>query len=147
MNCPNCNAIVNENDTICKSCGASLSSINSPVDNNPSEAATLAPITPSVPKNNGMAIASMVLGIVSIPLICCCYIGVATGILAVIFGFLSGNKIKESNGAEKGEGMALAGIILGFSAIGLAAVLIIIGLATGETFDLREWERFQQEFN
>jgi hypothetical protein len=75
-----------------------------------------------VPKNNGMAIASLVLGILWI-----CSVG---SILAVIFGYMAKKQIKESGGVEQGDGMATAGIVLGW--IGIAfLILYLIGLAVG----------------
>ena len=55
------------------------------------------------------------------------------GILAVIFGFVARSQIKRSNGTQRGSGMALAGIILGF--VWLAASVTVGGLAAGGVFD------------
>jgi hypothetical protein len=70
------------------------------------------------PKNDGMAIAALVLGIISV---CGSFI---PAVLAIIFGFISRNKINNSGGALKGSGMSLAGIILGF--IGIVTTIIAI---------------------
>lgn len=80
-------------------------------------------------KTNAFAISSLVLGIVSVPLICCCYIGIIPGILAVIFGFIAKKQIGSSAGKEKGDGMALAGLILGFCTIGFVILFIILSVA------------------
>ncbi len=61
-----------------------------------------------------MAVASLVLGVLF------CF-GV-TAILAVIFGNVALGKIADSNGTEKGKGLAIAGIVLGWAGI----VLIIL---------------------
>ena len=42
---------------------------------------------PMKPKTNSFALASLILGIVSLPLLCCCFAGVITAILAIIFRF------------------------------------------------------------
>lgn len=68
---------------------------------------------------NGMAIASMVLGIVWL-------YGVGS-ILALIFGYISRKQIAASGGRQKGSGMAMAGIVLGW--IGCATLTLIIILA------------------
>jgi hypothetical protein len=68
------------------------------------------------PTNNGLAIASLVTGILGV--ICCGYF---TGIPALILGIIARNQIRASGGAQKGDGMALAGIILG-------AVGIVFGI-------------------
>jgi hypothetical protein len=69
------------------------------------------------PANNGMAIASMVLGIVWIY-----WIG---SVLAVVFGFIALNQIGKRN--ESGRGMAIAGLVLGFVGIAILLILIIAG--------------------
>lgn len=76
--------------------------------------------TPYAPTQgtNGLAIASMVLGILWIY-----WIG---SILAVIFGFVAMSQIKERS--QGGKGMATAGLILGF--IGLGTLVLVILLVT-----------------
>jgi hypothetical protein len=66
---------------------------------------------------NGLAIASMVLGIVWVY-----WIG---SILALIFGFVARKQIRARG--QKGEGMAIAGIVLGF--VGVATLILVIILA------------------
>ena len=66
---------------------------------------------------NGLAIASMVLGIVWV-----WWIG---SILALIFGFVARKQIKERG--QKGDGMAIAGIVLG--CVGAATLILFIILA------------------
>jgi hypothetical protein len=65
-----------------------------------------------------MAVASLVLGILF------CF--VVTGILAVIFGNLALNRIDASQGTERGRGLAIAGIVLGW--IGIAVTLLLPSL-------------------
>ena len=69
-------------------------------------------------RTNGLAVAAMVLGILWI-----WWIG---SVLAVIFGHVSLNHIKRSNGAERGRGMAIAGLVLGY--IGVATLILVIAL-------------------
>jgi len=69
------------------------------------------------PQNDGKAIASLVLGILS--LVGC--FGALAGIPAVILGFLAKRDIARSQGAIGGDGLALGGIITG----GLSTVLSI----------------------
>jgi hypothetical protein len=76
---------------------------------------------PAAPKNNGLAIASLVCSILGL----CCGVG---GVLGVIFGFVARGQIKRSGGAQQGSGLALAGIIVGFVVIALAAVGLLIVL-------------------
>ena len=48
-------------------------------------------------------------------------------ILAIIFGHLSVSEIRKSAGRLKGEGMAIAGLVLGY--VGLAAIPVILIIA------------------
>jgi Domain of unknown function (DUF4190) len=77
---------------------------------------------PSTSKTNGLAIASLVLGIIP-----CTGI---TSILAIVFGFIARNQIQQSSGAQQGSGMALAGIILGFVWIGISVIYWIAVIAS-----------------
>lgn len=83
------------------------------------------------PSGKGFAIASLVLGIVSV---CTCCGGLLPSVLGLIFGIISKSKQSENNG------MAIAGIIL--SSIGIVVSLIfiammIIGSAQGDQVNLR----------
>ena len=60
---------------------------------------------PPAPKTNGLAIAALVLSVL--------WLGGLGSILAVIFGISSRHSIKKSQGQEAGEGLALAGLIIG----------------------------------
>jgi hypothetical protein len=78
---------------------------------------------PAVPKNNGFALASLILGIAGVTI--CCWTLIPQ-ILAVVFGFMGKKKIEESNGLEQGQNFAKIGTILGFVGIGLCVVLWIV---------------------
>lgn len=73
---------------------------------------------------SGFAVASLVLGI----LLCTSPFG---GILAVIFGNLALARIDASEGAMRGRGLAIAGIVLGWVQIGLTAIAAGAWLAYG----------------
>lgn len=76
------------------------------------------PLPPGVQKTtNGLAIASMVLGIVWVY-----WIG---SILALIFGYIAKGQINQSVGRQGGRGMAIAGIVLGWVGIGFLCLAII----------------------
>jgi len=70
----------------------------------------------------GMGIASLILGILSIPLCICSWIDIPFSILAIVFGFVS-----RAQGGPRGT--ATAGIICGFASLFLVAVLIILALS------------------
>jgi len=75
-------------------------------------------------KTPGLAIASLVMGIFSL-------YGLGS-ILAIIFGIISLNKIKKDKNL-KGEGFAIAGIVLGIVGIIVLTILLTI-FYVGETF-------------
>jgi hypothetical protein len=69
---------------------------------------------------NGLAVAALV---------CSCAGWLLLGlpcVLGIIFGFVARGQIKRSNGHQQGEGMALAGIIVGFSLIALFILFVIV---------------------
>lgn len=73
---------------------------------------------PSLRKNSGLAIASLVLGLLGL---CCPFF--LPSIAAIVCGHIARGKIKSSGGALEGAGLALAGLILGY----LTVVLSVIG--------------------
>jgi len=79
---------------------------------------------PRPTKTNGLAIASMVLGILWVY-----WIG---SILALVFGYVAKSQIDQSGGAQTGRGMAVAGIVLGWVGVGLLVIFIIAVASTAE---------------
>jgi hypothetical protein len=80
--------------------------------------------TPYEPKKtSGYAIASLVLGIVGLPIICPLLI---PSVLAVVFGFMARKDIRQKG--HGGDGMALAGLITGFIGIAAAIIAIVVGI-------------------
>lgn len=69
---------------------------------------------------NGMAVASLVLGIVWLY-----WIG---SILALVFGYIARKQIDESNGTQQGRGMAVAGIVLGWVGVGFLTLFVFAAL-------------------
>ncbi|MGH9103698.1 MAG: DUF4190 domain-containing protein [Acidimicrobiales bacterium] len=73
---------------------------------------------------NGLGVAALVLGIISLPGIITIVVGVVLGILAIIFGAIGVRR------AHRGEatnvGMAIAGIVTG--AIGLIVSVVIVAI-------------------
>ena len=74
------------------------------------------------PTTNGLAVASLVLGIIWIY-----WIG---SILALIFGYNAKGQIDRSNGMQSGRGLAVAGIVLGWVGVGTLALVLIVALIT-----------------
>jgi len=85
------------------------------------------PPGPALPVTNGLAIASMVCGILSIVFFCFCG-GIFFGIPAVICGHLGLSALNQPENVQQGRGMAIAGLICGY--IGLA--FFVIGMLSGE---------------
>jgi hypothetical protein len=77
-------------------------------------------------KTAGSAVASMVLGIMSLAT---CILGIFFAIPAVICGHVAKGKIKASQGTLGGDGMALAGLILGYIGIGLTVTIYPLWVA------------------
>ena len=74
--------------------------------------------TPQSSQTNGMAIAALITSFF-------------VSILGIILGFVALNQIKTSG--EQGRGLALAGIIIGFVAVGITVLIIIISVAAAAT--------------
>lgn len=79
------------------------------------------------PKNNGLAIASMVNGIVGMAFFWTIVLGVCS-ILGVVFGHLALTQMK--TGLYQGRGMAIAGLVLGYISLGFwILIFLIAGIA------------------
>jgi hypothetical protein len=87
--------------------------------------------TPSASKPAGLAITSMVLGIVSL-LFCIWYVAIPCGILAIVFGIIAGNKAKAGEGG--GAGMAKAGFIMGCIGLAIDIIIVILIFTVGLAF-------------
>jgi len=77
----------------------------------------------TAPSTNGLAVASLVLG--------CLFCLMITGILAVIFGNVALSQIQRSQGAQRGRGLAIAGIVLGWVGVAIIAALAFTWLGYG----------------
>lgn len=136
MLCPNCSAAVTQGQRFCDNCGIRLGADVASPDVQPLNAPSgQPPIPPPVPvqpgayqsqpgmyappvvPNSNMAIISLVAGVlawVALPLI--------GALVAVICGHLARKEISESGGRLTGQGLALAGLILGYVQLALAAL-------------------------
>ncbi len=115
MTCSKCGATLADNSRFCANCGNSLGA-----------QAPVSPVAPPPPvsgpiaaqQTSGKAIASLILGIINVfPL----------SVIAIILGHLSLSEIKKSAGRLKGQGLAIAGLILGY--LGLVAIPFIVIVA------------------
>ena len=89
-----------------------------------------------LPRSNGMATASLILGVTALvsDFCCCCCLGPFASLLAIIFGHVALYQIRRSQGMEAGDGLAIAGLVTGY--VGLLiqvfiAILYFIGLCIG----------------
>ena len=78
---------------------------------------------------NGLAVASLVLGIISIPM---CFLFIP-GLLAVVFGIVALSQIG-GNPGQAGRGQAIAGLVLGI--ISLLFIVLAIVFAGDASFDI-----------
>ena len=70
-------------------------------------------------KTNGLAIASLICS--------CAGLFFVPAIPGIVLGFVARAQIKRSNGAQRGDGLAIAGILVGFGWL----VLLALGIALG----------------
>jgi len=112
MFCPQCGMENAEEATTCSGCGSSL---QMPPPDVPQRVYVPAPPT------SNMALVSLIMGILgwlALPII--------GSVLAVIFGHAALGEIDRSAGQLGGRGMAQAGLILGYVALGLSVLSIIL---------------------
>jgi len=76
----------------------------------------------SVAQTSGMAIASLVMGIAGWTLF-----PLLGSILAVVFGYAARREIRRQPEQLTGDGLAIAGLVLGWAMIGLSVVGLILG--------------------
>ena len=78
----------------------------------------------SPPRTSGLAITSLILGLVGFFIGWCCCVGVLLCLLGIIFGHVAQAQISRQPQLWTGKGMAIAGYVLGY--VGLALYLVIL---------------------
>ena len=86
------------------------------------------PTSGSGQKTNVLAIVSLVSGILALLTCGGCFV---VSIAAIVTGVMGRNQIRDSNGLEKGDGLALGGLITGGVGLVLGLGVLIISLAAG----------------
>lgn len=114
--CPNCSRPIDDLAQFCNFCGKGLTGAPP----------TPAPAYPPQPfsgqaETSGKAIASLICGIL-------CFF-LPASIIAIVMGHISLSEIKKSAGRLKGQGMAMAGLVLGYIGISIISILIIAAIA------------------
>ena len=122
MFCSKCGLTLNAGDTVCKTCGQPNDNVqNAQQTQNFNNQTT--PYThysqPQQVGGAGMAIASMVLGIISLVGFCAWYVAIPCAIVGIILGLVSLSR------KARGRGMAIAGVVTGAVGIALAIIIVI----------------------
>ncbi len=119
MKCPYCGEMLADGSQFCARCGNRLVSATAVAGAPGGVGTPAAGYAPTgVQTTSGKAIASLILGIlVFIPF---------SAVAAIILGHLALSEIKKSAGRLKGQGLATAGLILGYAEIALIPVILII---------------------
>ncbi|MBW6432565.1 DUF4190 domain-containing protein [Actinoplanes hulinensis] len=89
--------------------------------------------------DNNQGLIAMILGIVSIPALCCFYLGVPLAIAAIVLGFLGKQKAEQGRATNRGQ--AIAGIACGGAALVLTVVFVILGLVL-QDFNPQDFQNF-----
>src|SRR6204780_4478782 len=114
MFCSSCGNEVPTGERFCRVCGKEVSVGGVP-------APTLAPAAEGTvfpAQTSGKAVTSLVCGLF--------LFAFPFSILAIIFGHLGVSEIRRSAGRLKGEGIAIAGLILGYVGLAIIPVILII---------------------
>lgn len=81
-------------------------------------------------ETNGLAIASLICGILSIIFCFCCCWGIPFNILSIVFGIIALSQIKRQP-SQTGRGMAIAGIVLGILSLLLGIIMTLFYFSLG----------------
>jgi hypothetical protein len=120
MNCTNCGTPLANDSSFCAACGtpkgaAPAAPVQPTVVNNTPYTANTAPVA----QQNGLAIASMVVSLMTF-LFC----GGTLSFVGAILGHVALGQINRTG--QSGKGMAVTGIIVGWAALGLALTFILL---------------------
>jgi len=115
MFCEKCGATIQDGGLFCSRCGQSVTAIPGPQGLAPPGSAPV----PGNGETSGKALASLLTGIFGLLLF-------PIAIAAIILGHMSRSEIRKSNGRLKGDGMATAGLVMGYGAFALIPFILII---------------------
>jgi uncharacterized membrane protein len=103
-----------------------------------------APPPPGAQANQGMAIGSLICGILSIGFFCIWWLSIPLGIVAVVLAVMAKGKI--ARGEAGGAGLAKAGMICGIIGAVLSILITVLAIVGISMFGdkVREMERRQR---
>ena len=114
IHCPLCGEMISQRAVRCRYCGEEINDGGGGGQYYPQQRTMC-----------GLAIASMVLGIVGLVTFCISFITIPCSLLAIILGAVAMRKIKSHK--LKGQGMAIAGLVCGI--IAMVFWVLIFGFA------------------
>ena len=93
----------------------------------------------------GLAVTSMILGIISLLCFCAWYISIPLAIIAIVLGVIAKNQA--DRGQAGGRGMAVAGLVLGSIGVLLAIIMVVIYFTAGPALQnkLMIWQKQQMQ--
>ena len=83
------------------------------------------------PRTNSMALAAMLMGILSMTcgVCCCCCYGLPFNVLGVIFALIALSQIKNDPQSQQGRSLAIVGLVLCLLSFVMSAFSLVFGLA------------------
>lgn len=123
MLCTQCGEQLSEQARFCPTCGTltGQQSVAAPSPAAMSPNAVAVSGSQVIPKTETMAIVSLVLGILSLTVL-----HFLAGIPAIVVGRSAREKIRANPGQMGGDGMARAGIVMGWISVGIACVIAVL---------------------
>ena len=118
MFCSRCGQAMPEGATLCSNCGQQTALTSAPLTGLSSQTSAGLPGSPAPQRTSGMAIASLIFGIL--------FLFFPLSIPAVVFGHIALSQIKRSAGKLGGRGIAIAGLVLGYLGIAMIPLILII---------------------
>jgi hypothetical protein len=82
----------------------------------------------SSPKTNSMAVAGLVMGLLSVTCGLCCY-GAPFNLLGIIFSLIALSQLKSDRVSQQGRGIAIAGLILSILGIVVGVLFFVLNVA------------------
>jgi type II secretory pathway pseudopilin PulG len=128
MQCPRCRFDNSDGTRFCASCGAPMGV--------PARPSTASPRGRAEQPKQGMAITSLVLGLISLPLMCALGAGVLTAIVGLILGIVALVRSNRAPAEYGGKGLAIGGIaasVVCFLTVPIVAAIAIPSLLRART--------------